>query len=184
MTTPATDIELYFGIRCAGRMSPGTVKISGHTDTLDIRKSTVQGNTHQRHVFAGSVPSAWQATFYLANPAQVDAWEEFQTHLESYRKPKPKHFEVVHPDLARVGITRTTCLEIGGFVHDGLNGAYVTVKFLEYRPTATRDVLLASGGKDKPGGSNTGPGGDDPNAERKRRLEAANASFNAAVQGF
>lgn len=171
-TTPGTHPLIYRSINIGGRDSPGTVVLSGHERSpVKWETQRPKGSTGAFTVAQGSDPASFTASFFLATLEDVEAWDEFQRHLESsLAGPKPQSMAVFHPDLVRNRIVDVVVDKIGGFKHDGKNGATVDVKFLEYRPAKPKAAT-------KPGqraGAQADTAGQrvDPNAAAKRELAA------------
>jgi hypothetical protein len=133
---------------------------------------TPKGATGSVTVNRGPKNGGFTATFYLADLAQIEAWDDFQRLIAStVEGPKPRALAAYHPDLVRNRITDVVAASIGGFVHDGKNGASVTVKFLEYRPPKPKPAAKAdaAGRARVPSTAQTRP---DPNAAAKAELSA------------
>ncbi len=170
-TTPATHPNIYKSILLGNLFSPGTVKLSGFDRAHDWEEQKPKGATGTVTVSHGPKNSGFTAEFYLADLEDIEAWDQFQRLIASTTDgPTPRALPAYHPDLVRNRITDVVCASIGGFTHDGKNGATVVVKFLEYRPAKAKAPAKPKGsGAAKDASAGTRP---DPNAEAKRELAA------------
>lgn len=161
--------------------SPGVVKLSGHDRIKQWDVKNAKGTTGASSALEGDPIGKFDAVFTLAGDdvdgvTDFDEWEDFQRLIESTTSgPTPVALPIYHPDLARNRYTEVTNGGIGGMIHDGKGGATVKVTFLEYKPPKPKPAAKATA---KPGasgaaaGPNTKPTKPDPNAERKRQLNA------------
>lgn len=128
--------------------SPGIVTLSGHGRPQDWDVKKAKGTVGATTKHNGSTVAQFVAEFHLAGytgDEQGDddfaKWDAFQDLVHSLTSgPRPKAVPVYHPDLARNNITTVTNGEIGGMRHDGMGGALVQIKFLEYIPPRPRRV--------------------------------------------
>jgi hypothetical protein len=153
--------------------SPGKVTITGHdrTENWDVQKA--EGNVGATTKLKGADPGDFTCSFYLAGDGygsdfeesnDFDQWETFQKLIDSLTSgSKPVALPIYHPALARQKFTEVTKAMVGGMTYDGLGGATVVVKFIEYRPPKPKPVVAATG---KPGATEA----PDPNAAAKLEL--------------
>lgn len=171
------DLELSTIVLGTTR-SPGVVTLSGHDrdKNWDVKKA--KGKTGASMTLNGDDPIPFTASFYLADdgsnpgePTDFDQWDQFQRFIEStVSLPIPFALPIYHPDLARNRITEVTCAGVGGMIHDGLGGATVKVKFIEYKPPKKKAAASPSA---KPSGATAGATTKpDPNAAAKAELAA------------
>lgn len=163
--------------------SPGVVTFSGHNrdKTWDVK--TAKGQTGASSAKQGDPIGEFEASHYLADdggngtgPTDFDLWEDFQRLLESIVDgPQPKALPIYHPDLARQHYTEVSVKSIGGMIHDGMGGATVKVKFIEYKPPKPKPAAKAqpkpyAQGNEGDIGTGRRVSADDPNAAAKREL--------------
>ncbi|MFA6619417.1 MAG: hypothetical protein WCT23_10165 [Candidatus Neomarinimicrobiota bacterium] len=181
--TPNTHPELFRAITLGTATSPGTVTLSGHDRDASWDVAEAKGQKGASSTLNGDSVGQFQASFFLASPADQIAWPAFQRVVESTLNVRPpKALPIYHPDLAANHFTEVCAKSIGGIVRDERGGATVLVTFIEYRPPKAAAAKSANGGGGSTPGAGDASGGDgyDPNAERKRELdklmnEAANA---------
>jgi hypothetical protein len=180
-TTPGTHPLIYKSILLGTTFSPGTVTLSDYPRKHDWEDQKPKGTQGSVTVCHGQKNSGFTATFFLADLEDVEAWDEFAKLISStVDGPKPKALPVYHPDLVRNRITDVVAAEIGTFVHDGKNGASITVKFIEFRPPKPKAAAKpASGGRVGTTTIDTAASRPDPNREAKRELDALTAQFNS-----
>lgn len=167
-TNPVIHPDLYSAILLGNMFSPGTVTLSGHERAQRWEKQTPDGATGFFTVHKGDAARGFTAEFFLADLAQVEAWDEFQKVCEStVSGPKPRPLAAYHPDLVRNRIGDVVLESIGGFIHDGKGGARVTVKFLEYRPPKPKPASRPA-----PSNGKAPANRNDPNAQAKAELAA------------
>lgn len=167
--------ELYSRINLGGQWSPGVVTLTGHDRDQDWDVQKAKGSEGASSKYTGAPVGQFQASFYLADADDLDAWPTFQALIESTtRGPEPVALPIFHPDLNANGYTEVVNGGVGGLLWDGRNGATVIVKFLEYRPPKPKPAASATGGS---GGSSDGSSGDsatedryDPNREARSEL--------------
>ncbi len=181
MARPA-DIDFELSkILLGTKLSPGTVKLTGHDrkDKWDIKEA--KGQDGASTSLQGKPIGQFTATFYLADDGaegenDFDAWDSFQRLIESTTNgPKPVALSIYHPDLARNGFTSVVKSSISGMQYDGRGGATVVVEFIEYRPPKPKPAAKA---QPKPAGQtyqNTDEGArtpppSDPNEDAKKEL--------------
>lgn len=177
---PIDNEDLYESIVLAGKRSPGRVTLSGHDRKTgwDIKKGTAQSGASMTR--SSEDPVEFTATFYLVkDEAQgIDdfaEWDAFQDLIDStVSGADPKALDVYHPDLARNGIKSVVKGTVGGMVHDGMGGATVVVKLVEYKPPKK------AGGA--PLGSKTSDR-NDPNAKALAELKKLTDQFEATPWG-
>lgn len=186
MTSPGTHPDLYRSIVLGSHVSPGTVTLSGHDREWDWQVNEAKASVGATSVLNGSSVGQFQASFFLASVADQIAWSAFQRVLEStVTGPTPKALPVYHPDLAANGFAEVCVAHIGGALRDTQGGMTVQVKFIEHRPATPKPSAQATGGGGGSGGT-SGAGGNpdkdsyDPNAERKKELEALLAEVSEA----
>ena len=168
-TTPHTHTDLYTCIHLGGVQSPGTVKLSGFARKHDWEIQNPKGHKGEHTNNKGPKNGGFTATFYLADLADVAAWDEFQRLIEStVEGPKARALSAYHPDLVRHKIVDVVLEELGDFVHDGKNGATIAVKFIEHRPPKPKPVARPDAGKVRRGVTTV----NDPNAAAKAELAA------------
>lgn len=166
-TTPATHPDIY-RLLIGDKFSPVPCTVTGAERKHKWDVKAAGGATGEYIVNKGVAVARPVVTFYIADLADVEGWEEFQRLLESsVEGPKPKALFCVHPELLRNHITDLVVEEIGGFIQDGKNGATVTVKFIEYKPPKPKPAAKPDAGKK----SSSTPT-NDPNAARKAELAA------------
>jgi len=184
--TPNQFPDLYASIVLGTARSPGVVTLTGHDREWSWDVQQAKGQTGASSALNGDSVGQFQASFYLASPADQIAWPAFQRVLESaVMGPEPVALPIYHPDLAANRFTEVCVATIGGVVRDERGGATVIVKFIEYRPPKPKTTTTATGrggSATPPGSSGDGTGGDayDPNAERKRELDELLAEAAAA----
>jgi len=177
---PSTHPDLFSSIVLGKAVSPGVVTLSGHDRNANWDIAEAKDQTGASSKLNGAPIGQFQASFYLASPADQIAWPAFQRVLESTTNGEsPKALSIYHPDLAANKFTEVCEASIGGIVRDERGGATVLVKFIEYRPPQPKASKAAKGGgAGGAGGKNspTDPGGAesdyDPNAARKAELDA------------
>lgn len=178
MTLPADYPELYTSILLGGTYSPGTVKITGHDRPKKWDVQSAKGQQGASDKLNGDDPGTFTCAFYLAGDHSeadgelddFDRWDSFQKLIESTTNgPKPTALSIYHPDLLRQGFTEVSNGGVSGLIHDGLGGATVTVKFIEYKPAKPKPVVGATARGGSRGGSSVilAP---DPNAAAKAEL--------------
>lgn len=163
--------------------SPGVVQLRGHNREKSWDVKPAKGQTGASSAKQGDPIGEFTALFTLADdgdngdgPGDFDKWEDFQRLLESIVDgPKPKALPIYHPDLARQHYTEVCVKSIGGMIHDGMGGATVEVKFIEYKPPKPKPATKAQPkpyAQDNEGDIGTGrrATSDDPNAAAKREL--------------
>lgn len=166
-TTPATHPDIYRFI-AGGEVSPVPCTVTGAERKHKWEVKSASGTSGEYVANKGQAVARPVVTFYLADLEDVEAWEKFQRLLEtSVEGPKPKALFCFHPELLRNKIMDLVVEEIGAFVHDGKNGATVTVKFIEYKPPKPKPVVKPDAGKK----ASSTPA-NDPNAARKAELAA------------
>jgi len=173
--TPNEFPDLFAAIVLGTATSPGTVTLTGHDRDLNWDIEEAKGQQGASSTLSGSTVGQFQASFFLASPADQIAWPAFQRVLEStINGPTPQALPVYHPDLAANHYTEVCAAHIGGAIRDSLGGVTVIVKFIEYRPPTPKPANPATGGggSANPGGTGSDSEDYDPNAERKRELEA------------
>lgn len=171
MTIPHDYIEPEYYVRLllADKWSPGTVKLSGHDREQDWDIQRAKGTTGASSKLNGLPVGGFQATFYLADEAELLEWYAFQRLIETTTNgPEPFALPIFHPDLAINGYTDVSNGGIGGVLRDERGGYTVQVKFIEYRPPKPKPAAKATP-KGKGKGQDDAP---DPNAEAKRELAA------------
>lgn len=168
-TTPNTHPDIYKSILLGGVFSPGTVTLSGFDRVHAWEDQRPKGAMGENTINHGPKNAGFTATFFLADLEDVAQWDDFQRLISStVDGQKPQALPAYHPDLVRNKITDVVVESIGGFVHDGKNGASVTVKFKEYRPPKPKPAAKAGAAKKKADAQSR----PDPNAEAKRELAA------------
>ncbi len=167
---PYDNAANYTSIVLGSTRSPGKVTLSGHdrTNKWDVKEP--KGSTGATSVLNGEAVGSFEATFYLADAAEVDAWESFQRLIESTTSgPEPVALPVYHPDLARNRYTEVCNGGVGGLVYDRFGGATVKVKFQEHRPPKPKPAARATAAPNGTTGANaTQP--YDPNREARAEL--------------
>lgn len=172
--TPNEFPDLFSSITLGTARSPGTVTLSGHDRDPKWDVAEAKGQTGASSALVGDSVGQFQASFFLASAADQIAWPAFQRVLEStINGGEPKALPIYHPDLAANHFTEVCASSIGGVVRDERGGATVLVKFIEYRPPKPKPAKTAgsSGGGNAPPAASAGDD-YDPNAERKRELDA------------
>jgi len=162
--------------------SPGVVKLSGHDRKKEWDIKPAKGQTGASSALQGDPVGQFDAEFFLSGDdvdsltgqSDFDLWEDFQRLIESTTSgPTPIALPIYHPDLSRNKFTEVTNGGIGGMIHDGMGGARVKVRFLEYQPPKPKPAAKA---KPKPyaqgneGDIGTGRREPDPNAKAKQEL--------------
>ena len=153
MIAPSAAPNQWDYLIVAGQRAPGVVRLSGPGLKIgwDIQSPTGMAGGITRRI--GEPVKEFDAEFELSDErdpitgtTEFDDWDSFQTLLKSSAPPggfttfgvptgpRPHPLDVVHPDLARVGITSATIGQIGMMQLDGKGGGKITVHFLEYRP--------------------------------------------------
>lgn len=166
-TTPHTHPDLYLSIFIGGVLSPGKVTLSDYNRDHDWDVQKAKGTTGTTTVNRGPANSGFTASFYLADQADFEAWDEFQRMLAaSVEGPKPKALSAYHPDLVRNKIVDVVVKSIGSMQHDGKGGATVVCKFIEYRPAKPKPAVKADAS------ARARDAVADPNAARKAELAA------------
>lgn len=141
---PWDSPELYDILITAGVASPGICELTDEAgrifkwDRKDV--AGAQGETITYRGLRGS-QFAFKFKFWLKEQL-IEFFEKF-VPLLSYdgTKTTPKPISVLHPILAANDITSVVVEEIGSIKHDdGKQLWSVTVKFLEYRPAAKKNV--------------------------------------------
>jgi len=175
--TPSEYPDLYRSIVLGLSKSPGVVTLSGHRRDQAWDVVAAKGQVGASSKLNGAGVGQFQASFYLATKEQQDAWPPFQRVIESLTDgPKPVAKSIYHPDLALNHYTEVSNASIGELIRDDRGGATVLAKFIEYLPPKPKAAKGATGagGTAVPGGGGS-PGTEseyDPNAERKRELDA------------
>jgi hypothetical protein len=172
--------ELYDTLTISGMRSPGTVKLSGDALKVKVDKAEAKSSDGGTSTINGRSVREFEAEFYVWNDREkgVDhhvAWAPFYAMLFTQSAaPKAIGFPIVHPDLARAGITSVCVEHIALPTYDGKGGARHKVKFSEHKPKkpSTAGSVVAGAG------IMTGPV-YDPNADLKAILEARIAQWNA-----
>lgn len=171
MTTPNEFPEMFSTVVYGGKRSPGTVTLTGHDRDVDWDVQKAKGQTGASSTLNGFPVGQFQATFYLATPADQLAWPAFQRVLESsVSGPEPKALSIFHPDLAVNKFTEVSVSSIGGAARDDRGGVTVLVKFIEYRPPKPKPSTTASSSASSAANAQDGQTRPDPNAELKREL--------------
>jgi hypothetical protein len=169
--------DLYNVIVLNGITSPGKVTLSGHDRRAewDVKFGPwLQGATT---TLKGIPPIEFKASFYLVyDVAQKQNdfadWEDFVPAIQATIAGNVPHaVPIYHPDLAANGITSVVQAKIGGMVYDGKGGGTVVVTFQEYRPPKIK------------GGTLSGSGGADPNADVKAQLNALTTAYQNTPWG-
>lgn len=144
MTDVFDNEDLYNAILLGTARSPGFVELSGHDRAKNWDVKNAKGQTGSSTVLNGDPIGEFTATFHLIDDEDHERWPAFQFLLETMvGGPKPIALPVYHPDLAQNGFTEVTIKSIGGIVRDGVGGASVSVKFLEYKPPKPKPAKKA-----------------------------------------
>jgi hypothetical protein len=169
MISPHVYPELFSKIYLGdpGFASPGVVTLSGHDRNKNWDVQKAKGNKGASTKLNGDGPGTFQASFYLVDQEDFDAWDEFQKLIESSTAgPSPVALPIYHPDLVQNGFTEVVNAGIGGPSRDDRGGCTIQVKFTEYLPPRPAPTAKASGGY-ATSRVNERP---DPNAAAKREL--------------
>lgn len=179
MTLPYVLDDLLSVIVLGTLSSPGTVKITGHDRNKDWDIQAAKGSAGSSDKLNGDPIGQFTCTFTLGGDDLDDPnddfvqWEVFQKLVESLTNgPAPIALPIYHPDLARQKITEVSGAGVGGMNHDGLGGATIVIKFIEYKPLKPKPVAKAQA-KPARGGSRGGSSAilaNDPNAAAKAEL--------------
>ncbi len=182
MTLPY-DLDLELSTIVLGTTrSPGVVKLSGHDRNKEWDIKNAKGTTGASSSLQGDPVGKFEAEFTLtsddvdslAGVNDFEAWEDFQRLIESTTNgPTPIALPIYHPDLARNKFTEVVNGGVGGMVHDGMGGARVKVKFIEYRPAKPKPAAKPKPkpyAQDNEGDIGTGRREADPNAAAKAEL--------------
>ena len=115
--TPNQFPDLYASIVLGTARSPGVVTLTGHDREWSWDVQQAKGQTGASSALNGDSVGQFQASFYLASPADQIAWPAFQRVLESaVMGPKPVALPIYHPDLAANRFTEVCVATIGGVV--------------------------------------------------------------------
>lgn len=178
------DIDADLTTIVLGTMrSPGKATVSGHNRDKSWDVKAAKGQVGASSTKQGDPIGEFQVLFELADdggngdgPTDFDVWEDFQRLLESIIDgPTPKALPIYHPDLARQHYTEVSVKSIGGMIHDGLGGATVVVKFIEYKPPKPKPAAKAQPKRYAETEGDIGTGRreaapEDPNGAAKREL--------------
>lgn len=175
---PFTHDESYSTLLLGSAVSPGIVRLAGHDRFKNWDIQSAKGQVGATSKLNGDDIGQFEATFYLVTDDPTDPlndfhkWEDFQRLIQSMTNgATPTALPIYHPDLARNKFTEVSSGGIGGMIHDGNGGAFVTVKFIEYKPPKKK---VARKAKAKPGvrQGTTILVKPDPNAKAKAELDA------------
>ena len=165
--------EYYSRILLGTTWSPGVVTLTGFDRDQNWDVQQAKGSTGASSALNGAPIGQFQASFYLADQDDEDAWHDFQALIESTTNgPKPSALSIFHPDLALNGFVDVCNAGVGGLIRDERGGKTVQVKFIEYRPLKPKPVAKASP-KSNSGESvryGVGVSEDDPNYKAKEEL--------------
>lgn len=158
MPNPIDNPELYDVVIVAGEASPGVCKITGHDRKIGWDIKAGSGQSGATTTLKDVPPVEFTLTLKLVTYEDFADWPAFQALIEStVAGATPRALDIYHPDLAANDISSVVKATVGGMIHDGLGGATVAIKLLEYKPPKSK------GGS--PNGSKTKPKakGADPN---------------------
>jgi len=143
-------------------------------------KKAAQGQKGASSERKGEPLKTWTSTHQLTDqvkmvdgvaiPNDFEQWDVWEFLLaRSYDEDKPKALSVFHPELYRQGVEAASVEEIGSMVRDGVGGATIEVKWLEFRPPTPT------------GGGGSG-GAVDPDDEPDGRTETDDAIDKALAE--
>ena len=178
MPNPVDNIDLYRRMRVVSVLSPGHVEITGASrpEKWDVKEP--KGSGGATTTYQGESVAKFTAKFSLWKDADRDCFAEWDAFLPILRKAtgakQPTALDVYHPILDQLGIRSVVVEDIGQLVLDGLGGATVEVKFIEYRPPAPKGGTPkgSESSAGAAGGAGGAAGGEvDPNADLKAKLD-------------
>jgi len=180
---PIDDAEVYSVIVLAGVTSPGHVTLSGAALKNRWEEKAGDGQDGDTSTLKGRANAHFTCTFELWDePSRgIDhfaGWDAFLPMLHASTAVEPlAALDIYHPDLARLKIGAVQVEEIGQLKHDGIGGATVELKLLEFRPPKPKSGT--PGGSKSNGSAGAGAAGGaqggqapDPNADAKAEVDA------------
>lgn len=143
---PITHADAYDAFRLGPATWTGKVEVVGASDAREWEKVKGQGTAGATTKYAGEGLAEFGVRFYCWEPEHFDAFERDIRPQLAKPKPnvKPKALEVDYPELAKIGIRRVVCTNVGTLEVADESGLYFyLVSFLQFRPPKPVQVLKA-----------------------------------------
>jgi len=184
---PIDDVEVYSVIVLAGIQSPGHVTLSGAALKNRWEEKEGDGQDGDTSTLKGRANAHFTCSFELWDEPELGVdhfagWDAFLPTLLASTEVEPlAALDIYHPDLARLRIGAVQVEEVGQLKYDGMGGATVEVKFLEFRPPKPKSGTPGGSKGGTPGGGPPGAGTaggtaggapPDPNADAKAEIDA------------
>jgi len=156
------DEDLYDYVTLAGARSPGVVTLTGHDSRVEWDVKDGPGQDGASMTRKGRKPIVFQASFFLADRDDFEAWPAFAAVINStVASATPKALDIYHPDLSENDIKSIVKGSIKGPKHDGKGGVIRVVEFTEYLPPK--------------------PKGGSPSGAKARQATDPNADLQAEI---
>lgn len=140
-------------VMLGGKRSPGIATVSEWADERDWAERRSYGMTGSTLIYHGGPLLRGKITFAFTTPEELAAWDTFKTMLERpppvapvsafqaasadtivQRRPSGRVLDIVHPQLADLGVHRVVVERRGQLVQVGDGEWSVEVALIEHRP--------------------------------------------------